>query len=191
MAQTRGFTLIEILVVIAIVGVMASVVQLSFGGINDRQQLAATAEAAAHRIELARANALQRNREWGLRVDESHYGFVEFDEETGRWLPIEERPLSVQTMPAGIRLELSTDGFDDKNLAFTQRDDADERATDTAPEAEGDDAENLLPQVLLLSSGETTPFVLRLLPPEGAQAWVIETDGLRRARATAAADEAS
>jgi len=191
MRPRSGFTLIEILVVLAIIGVLAAVVQFSFTGANVRQSLAATAEAAAQRIELARSHALQGNREWGLRVEDARYLFLEFDPQTAVWVTQMEKPLAPVDLPAGMRFELIVDGFDQKALreALRQTDAADDAGEiddaedfdDTADDKPVDeDAPQLLPDVLLLSSGETTPFTLRILPASEDTPWRIGSDGLQR-----------
>ncbi len=167
----RGFTLIEILVVVLIIGVLASVVTLSFTGGNLEQELRGEAERAALRMELARSNALQRNREWGVVVEEGGYRFVELDPYNAAWVEQTERPLQAVIMPANVRLALETEGFELPQLTLwdIQDDDEEERG--------------LEPNLIIFSSGELTPFTLTLQPQWESTPWTVTSDGLSRVRA--------
>ena len=173
----RGFTLLEILVVVAIIGVLASVVTLSIGSGNLEQELRGEAERAALRIELARSNALQRNREWGLLVEDRRYQFVELDPIAARWNVHGAEPLGLIPMPSGISLRLETEGFQLPVLG-----DENEDARD-----DDDEEKPLLPNLLVFSSGEVTPFTLSFVPEWDAEPWQVSSDGL--SRVTAARDE--
>ncbi len=167
----RGFTLIEILVVVLIIGVLASVVTLSFTGGNLEQELRGEAERTALRIELARSNALQRNREWGVVVEEAGYRFVELDPYNAAWVEQTERPLQPVVMPANVRLTLETEGFELPQLTI-------EEAQDDEEEERG-----LEPNLIIFSSGELTPFTLTLQPQWESRPWAVSSDGLSRVRA--------
>ena len=75
----HGFTLLELLVVITLVAILTGTVVLGFAGADTQQEIRGFAQRFAYRIELARQQALQRNREWGVYVEEQGYRFAEFD----------------------------------------------------------------------------------------------------------------
>ena len=81
---SRGFSLLELLIVIAIVGILSGSVMLGFTGADAEQYLKGEADRFAIRVELARQHALQRNREWGIFIEAEAYQFAEFDPERGR-----------------------------------------------------------------------------------------------------------
>ncbi len=165
----RGFTLIEVLVVVVLIGILASVVALSFTGANLDQELRGEAERAALRMELARSNALQRNREWGLLVDEDGYRFLELDPYQAAWVEQSERPLAPVRMPENIHLKLETEGFELP-------------VVDSADETGDADEEQDEPNLLIFSSGEVTPFELAFEPEWEGQTLRISSDGLSRVR---------
>ncbi|MGW8704806.1 GspH/FimT family pseudopilin [Brevundimonas sp. NPDC055814] len=80
----QGFTLVELMVVIAIIGVAAGAVMLSMP--DPRPTLAVEAERFAARLTLAREEAVMTNRPVALRADAAGYGFESFDGAV--WTPL-------------------------------------------------------------------------------------------------------
>jgi general secretion pathway protein H len=148
------------LVVVTLVAILTGTVVLGFSGADAQQEMKGIAQQFAYRIELARQQALQRNREWGVYVDEQGYRFAEFDPEVEEWVEQERRPFGHGELPAYLRLELATEGVGEVPFG---------------------DAESL-PRLLVFSSGEITPFTLRLSPEHDAPGWAVSSDGLSRAR---------
>lgn len=79
-----GFTLVELMVVIAIIGVAAGAVLLSMP--DPRPTLAVEAERFAARLTLAREEAVMTNRPVALRAEAAGYGFESFD--GAAWTPL-------------------------------------------------------------------------------------------------------
>lgn len=79
-----GFTLVELMVVIAIIGVAAGAVVLSMP--DPRPTLAVEAERFAARLTLAREEVVMTNRPVALRADAAGYGFESFDGAV--WTPL-------------------------------------------------------------------------------------------------------
>jgi general secretion pathway protein H len=157
---SRGFTLLEVLVVVSLVSILTGVVILGFTGADTQQAVKGYAQRFAFRIELARQQALNRNREWGIYVAEQDYHFAEFSPEAGKWEEQSQRPFDSIEVPEYVRLRIETEGVGE--LPFEDED---------------------LPQILVFSSGEVTPFTLYLELPGDNEPWVVSTDGLSRARA--------
>ncbi|MEN5146139.1 GspH/FimT family pseudopilin [Brevundimonas diminuta] len=82
--QRTGFTLVELMVVMAIIGVAAGAVVLSMP--DPRPTLAVEAERFAARLTLAREEAVMTNRSVALRADATGYGFESFDGAV--WTPL-------------------------------------------------------------------------------------------------------
>ena len=156
-----GFTLLELLVVVALVAILMGTVILGFTGADQEQRLRGAADQLAYRLEIARQYALQRNREWGVYVEPESVRFAEFDPEQETWVEQARRPFSNVELPPNVTLVVESEGLD--QLTATER----ER----------------LPQIILFSSGEATPFTITLEPGWDTLPWTLSSDGLSRVAA--------
>lgn len=160
--RAQGFTLIELLVVVAIVAVLAGLVGTSFVGSGQNQAMEGFAYRMAQRMELARDRALQRNREWGLYINEGEYQFAEFNELTQTWEPYTQRPFHTESYAMSVQMTAQVD-------EYQGRVDADEDS---------------LPEIVLFSSGEVTPFELTIKHiTQPSLVWILESDGFTRIKA--------
>lgn len=150
--QDEGFTLIEILVVLLIVTVMAGVTVANLPGFVRTADL----DTEARRIELLfnmlRTEAMLDSREFGFRPTTSGYEFVSFDDAAGAWRTAVS-PFQPRTLPDGLRLIV--------------------RADNDGLEGFGEG----LPPILVLSSGETTPFDVILEIKGSDDSRTLSTDG--------------
>ncbi len=164
-----GFTLLEILVVAAIAAVLTGAVMLAFTGADDAQRLRGLAEQIQVRLELARESALQRNREWGVHVERNAYRFVEFDPLTGDWVEQRRRPFIAEGLTPSIEFAVEVEGLEAGGVRL------DASSKDSA---QSGDAQGELPDIIIFSSGEVTPFEWTVSPTWGATPWVVSNDGL-------------
>lgn len=85
MRQARGFTLLELMVVLAIVGITFGMV--SFNAMpSEQQMLQNEAQRIALLLQLARDEAIVRNRPVAFEADNERYRFLVREE--GSWNPI-------------------------------------------------------------------------------------------------------
>lgn len=135
--HTRGFTLIEILVVVVILAVLASALVLSTAGSGERR-LAREAEQMRALIAYACEQAELRGREIGVSMNNGGYRFSEFERDT--WQGLTDTALRERSWLAGTSAILRRDGQPVEIAAqFPEK-----------------------PQLLCFSSGELTPFRLEL-----------------------------
>jgi len=158
--RDRGFTLIEMLVVVVIIGILASTIVLGFVGSDREQNLRTEAERLAMLIEMARSEAVQRNEEWGVAVGPNGYQFLVFDPPNHRWVEKKDGPFHARKTE-NMTLSVQVDQL-------------------TMP---GDKATENAPNIIMFSSGEQTPFEIEITPQWKSDPWRVKSDGLSRTNA--------
>lgn len=155
-AAARGFTLIELLVVIVILGISVAAVLPSIGFLQDDRELQREARRLAALIELAAEEAAMQSRDYGLRFGLHGYRFYEQDPQTGAWVELAgDEILRERTLAEDLRLDLT---LESRDIRLFEAIEGDRQARD--PDDGPDPGPT--PHVLLLSSGDTTPFELTL-----------------------------
>ncbi len=149
-ARSAGFTLVEVMVVVLIIGIMLTFATLSVGN----RAVSDTLDIEARRLEqlfrLAQEEAELKGVELGFRYTDTQYQFLGVGGQ-GRWAPLAEGPLRAREIPAPLWLALRVDG----------------RAVPPSQDVatgndEDDEAPQIEPQVMILSSGEFTAFTLEV-----------------------------
>lgn len=162
-----GFTLVEILVVLVILGSLFSLALLSNNNQGPQREMRAEAERLAALIGLLADQAVLDSREYGLLVDAEGYRVLGYEEASGLWQPLpEERE---HHLPGWMELELELDG---QQLQL---------AGGGATNAEqAEEAAAAQPQLMILSSGELSPFRLELRARQGhSSAFLLASDGFQ------------
>ena len=163
--QTQGFTLLEVLLVIAIIGLIVSVIQVNFSGKRPEDTLQKASYHFTELFESAADYGLLNNIELGLYIHGNTYRFLGYD--GTKWSDIASQDwLAEQTLPEGVTFTLTLDDlpieepllFD--SSVFTEREDEylSFEAIEEAKKAEKE--KSRLPQVYILSGGDITPFNL-------------------------------
>lgn len=152
-----GFTLIEIIVVVLIIGVIVSFASLALRG-SVEDVLAREAERLALLMRSASDLAVMRSREYGLLLDEEAYIFLELGDEG--WQIPPERGFDLHELPESFRLTLRSEGTE-----IVAR-----RLSEQASRIEED------PQILMMSNTDITPFELELSSFESETRWRIGLD---------------
>ena len=146
-----GFSLLEVLVVLFIIGVAVTFATLSLGTDHRSRLLRVEAERLAHLIQIASQQAVMQSRQFGLDVSSDGYRFYIFNQH--KWTPLEGDDLLRQRhLPAGFRLGLDL-GAPTPTLASSSM--ADSGGGDSGKKTRQ-------PPILMLSSGEMVPFKLTL-----------------------------
>ena len=150
--RSRGFTLVEILVVVVIMAVVISLAVLSIGVTGRDAQLDEETRRIEGLIGLLHERALLEGRDFGLRIEPTGYGFVTYMAARDRWVALDqEHEFRHRELPKGLSFQLQLDSQTvvlkavDRNLSNAQ-----------AP----------APQVAIAASGEGTPFRLTLTRDE-------------------------
>ncbi len=154
-----GFTLIEILVVLVIVGIIVAVALLSFGTLGDNRNLETEARRLSTLIQMANDDATIQGRDFGLEVMQTGYRFVEFDPFLNQWFEVTDDDfMRERALEEGSEFELI---IEERRVLLQ------DEARNTEDEDDDEDSRDLtddyLPHILILSSGDTSPFELRII----------------------------
>ncbi len=142
-----GFTLLEIMVVLVIIGVIFSFAVLSMGGDKYAEAMEREVRRLATVVDMASDEAVLLGEEVAIRFFDDGYEFLVL--QNNIWLaPGDGNLMKMHSLPDGIGLQLEVEN----DLPVFPPDDKEEK--DEAEDADPDTP----PQVYLLSSGEVTPF---------------------------------
>lgn len=153
---SRGFSLIEILVVIVIIGIVMSIAILSVTLAGGDSQLREEAQRMVSLVEVARDESLLQGREFGLEFMQNGYRFVEFDPLTRQWTEIiGDDTLRLREMPEELELELF---IEDRRVILKS-----DPASMAAEDEDRRGIEQYAPHVLIFSSGDLSPFEIHFV----------------------------
>ncbi len=133
--SSLGFTLIELMVVMVLIGVLASMVHISLGD-NRAREARQEANVMLALMQGLREKAVLEGQEYGLRLEPEAYQLMQLQDDI--WQAIEP----TVKMPSGVVLTLILEGRS-QNLAVGE----------------------WTPQLWWLSSDENTPFALHFDSP--------------------------
>ncbi len=135
---SRGFTLLEILVVLFIVSIMTGLTVINLPRFTQTGDFDSEVNRLKVVIEMLRDESLIRANEYGFRPHRDRYDFYIYNELKQSWELLDQRPFASRELPDDISLSLRVEGGD------------------------LEDDEQQAPPVLILSSGEITPFELEI-----------------------------
>jgi len=178
-AHARGFTLLELMVVVVIIGIVIAGAILSLGSAGRDSQLQQERDRLTALISYVRERGAMMTLEYGIRCGVHGYRFVYYDNRTTQWLPETlDDTLRLRKLPPGLQLRLVIEGrqivLDDKALQFaapaapaavTLGDSGQAPALAPAaapPMGPGAPSADNAPQIMLLSNGDTNSFALTI-----------------------------
>lgn len=162
---TAGFTLLELLVVVFIVGIIATMFTLSVGvTAGSDREMRREADRLAALLSLALEDATFQSRELGLRLYPRRYEFSVFDRgdpadpEDDAWVPLKDDVFASRELPDLFGYDLDIEG----------------RTVDLE-RSEQDVKKRYQPQVFIFSSGDfSDAFVVRLQDREAERGYSVE-----------------
>lgn len=167
--KTAGFTLLELMVVLLIVGITISFAVISFGGDRGDAELKREAKRLTRLLQLAQDRAITQSRQYGLRVFEDGYRFYlaagTMAGET--WQPFsktldadanEGATFRDRTLAEGMQLQLIVEDETVENetaLLSAEEDNTNSNRQPNKP--------NNKPHVAMLSTGEIAPYEFAII----------------------------
>ncbi len=148
----QGFTLIEILVVLFIVTIMVGLVVTRLPAFGSNADFDLEAKRLHMLMKMARNDAMLDSVEYGFKTTSEGYEFLVFDDATQKWEKAVS-PFHARRLGDDMRLSVQADNDAYEGLGES------------------------LPPVLILSSGETTPFRMTLTSKQFDARQVLITDG--------------
>ena len=171
--RSGGFTLIEILVVVVIIGIVIAGALLSMSFTGPERELRTEGDRLADLMNYAQEQGELQTRELGLYCTDHSYKFLAFDARRQLWVPInDDDALKPRTLPDAIRLQLQIEGrevvlasvADEQQKAATH---GSAQASSPASAPDGSAAgpltpTDLQPHVMIFSNGDLTSFRVTL-----------------------------
>ncbi|MCE9786077.1 type II secretion system minor pseudopilin GspH [Shewanella chilikensis] len=157
--RSLGFTLLEVMLVVLLMGLAATAVTMTMGDSGPKQQLTREAQRFMAATETVLDETVLSGQFIGIVVDKNKYHFVLFKE--NKWQPLEQdRLLAEKQLPEGITLSVELEG-----LPLVQEDEEQDSWFDEPfiEESDADKKKFPEPQIMLLPSGEMTAFELSFI----------------------------
>jgi len=169
--HAAGFSLLELLVVVFIIGILATMFTLSVGVLGEDSELDKETARLQALLNVAREDAVTQGRELSMHFYPDGYEFAIFEEDfieyydpdgetqdQSKWTVMgSDTLLKPRRMPAGIVIELEIEGH--QIILDEQEEPLDDgRNPDNEVETEPDAYQ---PQVWIYSTGDISPFAIR------------------------------
>jgi general secretion pathway protein H len=152
-----GFTLLEILVVVLMIGIMVSMATLMMGP-SDNRVIEEEARRITYLLELAKDEAILDGKDMVLAVSERSYQFERFELD-GALIPLSgDGVFKLRHLPENMELQIAFDGGE----PILPAQPASESDPDEEEDAEKEEEEDPFERVFVSSTGEMAPFELTL-----------------------------
>ncbi|MEA3183454.1 MAG: ral secretion pathway protein [Gammaproteobacteria bacterium] len=202
-SRSRGFTLIEIMIVVVIIGVISAAVLLSVNITGRDNDLEKESDRLLTLVNYAREQAEMQTREYGILVHDDGYQFVAYDTRRGLWREIyEDEALHMRKLPDGLDFKLVVDARpvvlvatgevkppDPKDKKQKPKTLADVKSLDDAASLKdaggkkmGDDsgkleeAKKITPQIMIYSNGDLSSFEITVERERGVRSVTLAID---------------
>jgi general secretion pathway protein H len=152
-ARSAGFTLIELMIVVFIIGLITAAAIITFGGEQRDTELDREAQRLDALFDYVREQAELQTRDYGFRVNDVGYSFVVFDVLRNEWRSADEDDsLRQREFPEGLEPQVVVEG---RRIVLDEK---------------KRDIEELKPQVMIFANGDLTSFEISLRREGGGSA---------------------
>jgi type II secretion system protein H len=137
----RGFTLLELVIVVFIMGLFATEVIIHTGNPHNYREMHAFAEFLEAQMKLVREQSMLQMTVLALQIDQTDYEFYQYNEKSLAWSPLKEKDSfwRLYHVPSNMKVDLITEDSKNNSSPLTDK-----------------------PQIIFLPSGEMTAFVLTI-----------------------------
>ena len=195
MRHHRGFTLLEIMLVMLLLGLMASYVVVNFVTESRTSRLQKETDRLQQLVQVVSETAVLKQQDFGLLLNSKGYQFLVHDGQ--KWLELAEpKFMQFHAWPQEVQAELELEGLswaEDSILGqeefrklqeelLEQQAEAEEEAKDSdkaeKPKAQAKKGKKpVLPNIYILSSGDISPFQLVLADETEEPFWYQQLKG--------------
>ena len=163
--KSRGFTLLEVMLVLLLMGLAAGYVVFNAVSVNQADRLAEQVRRLQVIVDMASDFAVLNQQELGIYVDEKKQSYEFRVFEDNQWLKLEDHKFyASHQLPEYMSMQLTLDGlpWETEEQLFDREIFDEQLSVRDARVSIGEDEEKAPPppQILIMSSGEITPFSL-------------------------------
>ena len=176
---SRGFTLLEIMLVLVLIGLMLSTVIPTLRRDNPSDQVNTLAEELLIAVRQIQRQALASAQDLGLQLTDDGYRFVQY--QTSQWQAMDRAPTSV---PAELRLTLSVGESIWQEALLLEQQSAIVLEPRTLPSTEDaadqpieEQEDPIVPDIIFRAAGDITPARLTLASQDSARTLVFNENG--------------
>ncbi|MBL4570451.1 MAG: type II secretion system minor pseudopilin GspH [Alcanivorax sp.] len=167
-----GFTLLEIMVVVMLMGLLTAVLVSQGNWTSDDRQLEEEAARLEDTLALLNERSLFSGQLLALRLETTGWTPLSYDRVEGEFLPVEDTALKAHRLPPSLELVWELDDLGDEQASLSEvaeelvKDDvmsgAGKALLDDEESDESEQDEDDFPQVFFFPSGEVSPLTLTL-----------------------------
>lgn len=185
-----GFTLIELLVVIVIIGIILSVATLSMGVLGRDNDIEDQAKRLKAVIEQVKEESELQGRDIGLLIEKDGYLFMRYDYTAQHWQLMNNDDMTdYRQLPEGLKMllwledreiiinthqenqELLARSSSSSSSSQSSTTDIGYQNNTTSNASTSSIKEDVTPQIMILSSGDISPFELRISRDQTDFSW--------------------
>ena len=156
--RVRGFTLVEILVVVTIIAVVTAGIVLSVSVTGRDRELQKESDRLLALFNYVREQAELQTREYGIMFQDDGYEFLTYDTRRDTWRSVfEDDALRARRLPDGLGFRLSVDA---RPVVLNRPKDAKDKT----------------PQVMIFSNGDLSTFTATLEREGGVRSVTLTQD---------------
>jgi general secretion pathway protein H len=159
-ARSAGFTLIELMIVVFIIGLITAAVVITIGSERRDTELDKEAQRLDALLGYVREQAELQTRDYGFLSSDREYKFLVFDVLQNKWRPVDEDDaLRERKYPDGMLVSMVVEG---RAIVLNQK--------------KKSGLNDLKPQVMIFANGDLTSFEVKLQREGSADFAHIHTD---------------